>query len=86
MALGQKIYNNGGVFRAPRRVKIVDTVRRLGSATYSELKRRLDIGNGAMQYHLSVLERSGILVKGVDGMERPYRLSRNYLNFGEQAT
>ena len=86
MALGQKIYRNGGVFRDPRRARIVDAVRRLGSATYSELKRVLDISNGAMRYHLSVLEGSGILVKGVDGMERPYRLSKNYLNFAEQAT
>ena len=87
MARGQIIYTNGGVLRDKRRARIVSIVERLGQATYSELQKILDLGNGVMQYHLLVLEGSGVLVKENGcGRERPYRLSRNYLGRGIQPT
>jgi len=63
-----------GALASEPRLRIVDLVAR-GEAKCQEISQHFDLSQPAISYHLSKLERAGILIKRREGTRHCYRLS-----------
>lgn len=62
----------GEVLDHPRRAALLDAIREEPGVHGAQLAKRLGMGNGALLYHLAVLERERIVAPVQDGRARRY--------------
>ena len=70
------------VFKAladQNRRKILTILKRLGSASVSQILSYLSVGQATVSSHLSVLRKSGLVECEVSGKNRIYKLSKKKL-------
>lgn len=71
------------VFKAladQNRRKILTILKRLGSASVSQILSYLSVGQATVSSHLSVLRKSGLVECRVSGKNRIYKLSEKNLS------
>jgi predicted transcriptional regulator len=72
IALGTSIYGNSTTLNQPTRLEIYNYVKSNPGVHFRGICGGLGLSIGVVQYHLSVLERAGLLTAYVDGQNKRY--------------
>jgi predicted transcriptional regulator len=72
IALGTSLYGNSTTLNQPTRLEIYNYVKTNPGVHFRGICEGLGLSIGVVQYHLSVLERAGLLTAYVDGQNKRY--------------